>query len=35
MIPEDAKNGNYTLVVATANGGAACPQAAQPKIVVQ
>jgi len=35
LVPEDAINGNYVLVVATESGGAACPQAAQPKIIVQ
>ena len=35
QIPDDADDGEYTLVIATENGGAVCPQAAQPKIIIQ
>lgn len=35
QIPEDAAEGEYTLVIATENGGSACPEAAQPKLIIQ
>jgi hypothetical protein len=35
QVPSDARDGDYTLVVTSANGGAVCPEAAQPKIIIQ
>jgi hypothetical protein len=35
QVPSDAQVGEYTLVVTSANGGAVCPEAAQPKLIVQ
>ena len=35
QIPEDAEDGNYTLVVAMEGGGTACPELAQPKLIIQ
>jgi hypothetical protein len=34
QIPTDAEEAEYTLVVTSEGGGAVCPEAAQPKIIV-